>query len=72
MAKALLDNFGDDEETERLARMTTATMYMGTSTVRACICCNSSRYDAHHCVSPRIRRLGDGAYILPKLMLAAR
>ena len=30
MAKALLDNFGDDEETERLARMTTATMYMGT------------------------------------------
>ena len=32
MAKALLDNFGDDEETERLARMTTATMYMGTCT----------------------------------------
>ncbi|RPD77315.1 cytochrome P450 [Lentinus tigrinus ALCF2SS1-7] len=31
MAKALLDTFGDDKETERLARMTTATMYMGGS-----------------------------------------
>ncbi|RDX49720.1 cytochrome P450 [Lentinus brumalis] len=31
MAKALLDTFGDDEDSGRLAEMTTATMYMGGS-----------------------------------------
>ncbi|KAI0713031.1 cytochrome P450 [Cerioporus squamosus] len=31
MAKALLDTFGDAEESERLAKMTTSTMYMGPS-----------------------------------------